>query len=218
MNKKPVRCTIVLKSLKFLYFYSALHVSGTLAPIIKSLLTLHIQPPVTYQLKHIVCFQIMWRYVTIYNLYFILNKICYIYKNNKTCIINVIFLLLVVLCCFVFVSLCVVDWYCDLFRWLFPCLCFIVYLFFKFVCFISWVALKTVFYIPCVVRLVVSSSFGLLLLSLSCIYGSVLICLVPWRCVYCQLYQWIVFPRALLCDEFVLLMVCLYEILFIWSE
>jgi hypothetical protein len=30
-----------------LYSYSALHVSGTLAPIIRSLLILHIQPPVT---------------------------------------------------------------------------------------------------------------------------------------------------------------------------
>jgi hypothetical protein len=48
MNKKPTRCTIVLKSLKpLLYSYSALHVSGTLAPIIRSLLILHIHPPVT---------------------------------------------------------------------------------------------------------------------------------------------------------------------------
>src|SRR5215475_14407978 len=30
-----------------LYSYSALHVSGTIAPIIRSLLILHIQPPVT---------------------------------------------------------------------------------------------------------------------------------------------------------------------------
>src|SRR5215475_3503949 len=30
-----------------LYYYFALHVSGTLAPIIRSLLILHIQPPVT---------------------------------------------------------------------------------------------------------------------------------------------------------------------------
>jgi hypothetical protein len=30
-----------------LYYYSALHVSGTLAPIIRSLLILHIQPPFT---------------------------------------------------------------------------------------------------------------------------------------------------------------------------
>jgi hypothetical protein len=29
-----------------LYSYSALHVSGTLAPIIRSLLILHLQPPV----------------------------------------------------------------------------------------------------------------------------------------------------------------------------
>jgi hypothetical protein len=35
----------IIKSL--LYSYSALHVSGTLAPIIRSLLILHIQPPVT---------------------------------------------------------------------------------------------------------------------------------------------------------------------------
>jgi hypothetical protein len=160
----------------------------------------------------------MWRYATIHNLYSILIKICYIYKNNKLCIINVIFLLLVLLCCFVFVSLCVVDGYCDLSWWLFLCLCFTAYLVLKFVCFISWVALMTVFYIPCVIGLVVSSSFGLLLLSLSCVCGLVLICLVPWRCVYCQPYQWIAFPRALLCDEFVLLVVCLYEILLIWSE
>jgi hypothetical protein len=39
----------IIKTL--LYSYSALHVSGTLAPIIRSLVTLHIQPPVTYQLK-----------------------------------------------------------------------------------------------------------------------------------------------------------------------
>jgi hypothetical protein len=37
-----------LKNIKtLLYSYSALHVSGTLAPIIRSLLILHIQPPVT---------------------------------------------------------------------------------------------------------------------------------------------------------------------------
>jgi hypothetical protein len=48
LNKKPTRCTIVLKSLKLLlYSYSALHVSGTLVPIIRSILILHIQPPVT---------------------------------------------------------------------------------------------------------------------------------------------------------------------------
>jgi hypothetical protein len=37
-----------LKNIKILlYSYSALHVTGTLAPINRSLLTLHIQPPVT---------------------------------------------------------------------------------------------------------------------------------------------------------------------------
>jgi hypothetical protein len=37
-----------LKSIRtLLYSYSALHVSGTLAPIIRSLPILHIQPPVT---------------------------------------------------------------------------------------------------------------------------------------------------------------------------
>jgi hypothetical protein len=35
----------IIKTL--LYSYSALHVSGTLAPIIRSLQILHIQPPVT---------------------------------------------------------------------------------------------------------------------------------------------------------------------------
>jgi hypothetical protein len=35
----------IIKTL--LYYYSALHVSGTLAPIIRSFLILHIQPPVT---------------------------------------------------------------------------------------------------------------------------------------------------------------------------
>jgi hypothetical protein len=35
----------IIKTL--LYSYSALHVSGTLAPIIRILLILHIQPPVT---------------------------------------------------------------------------------------------------------------------------------------------------------------------------
>jgi hypothetical protein len=35
----------IIKTL--LYSYSALHVPGTLAPIIRSLLILHIQPPVT---------------------------------------------------------------------------------------------------------------------------------------------------------------------------
>jgi hypothetical protein len=35
----------IIKSL--LYSYSALHISGTLAPIIRSLLIMHIQPPVT---------------------------------------------------------------------------------------------------------------------------------------------------------------------------
>jgi hypothetical protein len=39
---------ISLKIIKtLLYSYSALHVSGTLAPIIRSLPILHIQPPVT---------------------------------------------------------------------------------------------------------------------------------------------------------------------------
>jgi hypothetical protein len=39
---------ISLKIIKtLLYFYSTLHVSGTLAPIIRSLPILHIQPPVT---------------------------------------------------------------------------------------------------------------------------------------------------------------------------
>jgi hypothetical protein len=86
MNKKPTRCTIVLRSLKLycilitLYMFRALlrpssgasqfytyslqspcvfglvvssssglsrNVSGTLAPVIRSLLILHIQPPVT---------------------------------------------------------------------------------------------------------------------------------------------------------------------------
>jgi hypothetical protein len=35
----------IIKTL--LYSYSALHVSGTLGPIIRSLLILHIEPPVT---------------------------------------------------------------------------------------------------------------------------------------------------------------------------
>jgi hypothetical protein len=35
----------IIKNLS--YYYSALHVSGTLAPIIRSLLILHTQPPVT---------------------------------------------------------------------------------------------------------------------------------------------------------------------------
>jgi hypothetical protein len=41
---------IIIKTL--LYSYSALHVSGTLAPIIRSLLILHIQPPVTAYATH----------------------------------------------------------------------------------------------------------------------------------------------------------------------
>jgi hypothetical protein len=48
MNKKPTKCTIVLKIIKtLLYSYYALHVSGPHAPIIRSLLILQIQPPVT---------------------------------------------------------------------------------------------------------------------------------------------------------------------------
>jgi hypothetical protein len=47
----------IIKTL--LYSYSAVRVSGILAPIIRSLLILHIEPPVTYQLKHIVGFRIM---------------------------------------------------------------------------------------------------------------------------------------------------------------
>jgi hypothetical protein len=50
----------IIKTL--LYSYSALHVSGIIAPIIRSLLILHIQPPVTYQLKHFVCIRIMCLY------------------------------------------------------------------------------------------------------------------------------------------------------------
>jgi hypothetical protein len=65
MNKKPTRCTIVLKSLKLLlYSYSALHVSGTLAPIIRSFLILHIQPPFT-MCRWVGCIFQLWSVTTV---------------------------------------------------------------------------------------------------------------------------------------------------------
>jgi hypothetical protein len=72
----------IIKTL--LYSYSTLHVSGTLAPIIRSLLILHIQPPVKYRLKHTVCFQIMWRCATVYSLYSFLIKICYLLHGAES--------------------------------------------------------------------------------------------------------------------------------------
>jgi hypothetical protein len=56
------------KSLKIiktlLYSYSALHVSGTLAPIIKSLLILYIQPPVTV-CRWVGCIFQLWSVTTV---------------------------------------------------------------------------------------------------------------------------------------------------------
>jgi hypothetical protein len=47
-----------------LYSYSALHVSGTLAPIIRSLLILHIQPPVTV-CRWVRCVFQLWSVTTV---------------------------------------------------------------------------------------------------------------------------------------------------------
>jgi hypothetical protein len=44
--------------------YSALHVSGTLAPIIRSLLILHIQPPVT-ACRWVGCILQLWSVTTV---------------------------------------------------------------------------------------------------------------------------------------------------------
>jgi hypothetical protein len=63
-----------LKNIKILlYSYSALHVSGTLAPIIRSLLILHKQPPVT-AFRWVGCIFQLWA-VTTY--YFIVFSTCF---------------------------------------------------------------------------------------------------------------------------------------------
>jgi hypothetical protein len=56
-----------LKTIKtLLYSYSALHVSGTLAPVIRSLLILHIQPPVTV-CHWVGCIFQLWSVTTVAN-------------------------------------------------------------------------------------------------------------------------------------------------------
>jgi hypothetical protein len=52
----------IIKTL--LYSYSALHVSGTLAPIIRSPLILHIQPPVTV-CRWVGCIFQLWSVTTV---------------------------------------------------------------------------------------------------------------------------------------------------------
>jgi hypothetical protein len=52
----------IIKTL--LYSYSALHVSGTLTPIIRSLLILHIQPPVTV-CRWVGCIFQLWSVTTV---------------------------------------------------------------------------------------------------------------------------------------------------------
>jgi hypothetical protein len=52
----------IIKTL--LYYYSALHVSGTLAPIIRSLPILHIQPPVTV-CRRVGCIFQLWSVTTV---------------------------------------------------------------------------------------------------------------------------------------------------------
>jgi hypothetical protein len=52
----------IIKTL--LYSYSALHVSGTLAPIIRSLLILHIQPPVIV-CRWVGCVLQLWSVTTV---------------------------------------------------------------------------------------------------------------------------------------------------------
>jgi hypothetical protein len=52
----------IIKTL--LYSYCVLHVSGTLAPIIRSLLILHIQPPITV-CRWVGCIIQLWSVTTI---------------------------------------------------------------------------------------------------------------------------------------------------------
>jgi hypothetical protein len=52
----------IIKTL--LYSYSAVHVSGTLAPIIRSLLILHVQPPVTV-CRWVGCIFQLWPVTTV---------------------------------------------------------------------------------------------------------------------------------------------------------
>jgi hypothetical protein len=52
----------IIKSV--LYSYSALHVSGNFAPIIRSLLSMHIQPPVTV-CRWVGCFFQLWSVTTV---------------------------------------------------------------------------------------------------------------------------------------------------------
>jgi hypothetical protein len=56
----------IIKTL--LYSYSALHVSGTLAPIIRSLLILHIQPPVT-MCRWVGCIFQLWSVAFAFDMY-----------------------------------------------------------------------------------------------------------------------------------------------------
>jgi hypothetical protein len=65
MNKKTNQMHNNLKIIKtLLYSYSALHVSGTLAPIIRSLLILHIQAPVTV-CRWVGCILQLWCVTTV---------------------------------------------------------------------------------------------------------------------------------------------------------
>jgi hypothetical protein len=65
MNKKPTRCTIVLKSLKLYCILIPLCMfRGTLAPIIRSLLILHIQPSVTV-FRWVGCIFQLWSVTTV---------------------------------------------------------------------------------------------------------------------------------------------------------
>jgi hypothetical protein len=65
MNKKTNQIHNSLKIIKtLLYYHSALHVSGTLAPIVRSLLILYIRPPVTVCLWVCCIFQ-LWSVTTV---------------------------------------------------------------------------------------------------------------------------------------------------------
>src|SRR5215470_14810349 len=72
----------IIKTL--LYSYSALHVSGTLAPIIRSLLILHIQPPVTVCRSVGCIFQCVVRSVTSWLYLPVCRSVCQDTTNRTT--------------------------------------------------------------------------------------------------------------------------------------
>jgi hypothetical protein len=71
----------IIKTL--LYSYSALHVSGTLAPIIRSLLILHVQPPVAV-CRWVGCIFQLWSVTTVAKVTVVTDQSWKIHQPNDT--------------------------------------------------------------------------------------------------------------------------------------